>query len=90
MGNVSVTLNQLKKIKDVQDDKDMASYKEIKNFIQEKHGCKVKSGWIAHGKEVFGVAVKRAPNRKSDVRLWPCPKKNLPLIKEAFEHFEMI
>ena len=88
--NVYVTLNQLKKIKDVQDDKDMASYKEIKNFIQEKHGCKVKSGWIAHGKEVFGVAVKRAPNRKSDVRLWPCPKKNLPLIKEAFEHFEMI
>ena len=68
----------------------MASYKEIKKFIQEKHGCKVKSGWIAHGKEVFGVAVKRAPNRKSDVRLWPCPKKNLPLIKEAFEHFEMI
>ena len=90
MGNVSVTLNQSKKIKDVQDDKDMASYKEIKNFIQEKHGCKVKSGWIAHGKEVFGVAVKRAPNRKTDVRLWPCPEKNLPLIKEAFEHFEMI
>ena len=88
--NVYVTLNQLKKIKDVQDDKDMASYKEIKNFIQEKHGTKVKSGWIAHGKGVFGVAVKRAPNRKSDVRLWPCPKKNLPLIKEAFEHFEMI
>ena len=69
---------------------DMTSYKEIKNFIQEEHGIKIKSSWIAHGKEVFGVAVKRAPNRKSDVRLWPCPKKNLSLIKEAFEHFEMI
>ena len=68
----------------------MTTYKEIKNFILEKHGKKIKSSWIAHAKEVFGVTVKRAANRKTDVRLWPCPKKTLPLIKEAFEHFEMI
>ena len=55
---------------------DMTTYKEIKNFILEKHGKKIKSSWIAHAKEVFGVTVKRASNRKTDVRLWPCPKEN--------------
>ncbi len=68
----------------------MASYKEIKNFIQEEHGIKIKSSWIAHAKEVYGIPVKKAGNRKGKERLWPCPKKNLPLIKEAFEHFDMI
>ena len=68
---------------------DMTSYREIKKFIQEKHGRRIKSSWIAHAKEVYKIPVKGAPNRKGE-RLWPCPKKNLPLIKEAFEHFEMI
>ena len=56
----------------------------------EKHGYRVKSGWIAHAKEVYGIPVKKAGNRKGKERLWRCPKKNLPLIKEAFEHFDMI
>ena len=68
----------------------MASYREIKNYVLEKHGRRVKSGWIAHAKEVYGIPVKKAGNRKGNERLWPCPKKNLALIKEAFEHFEMI
>ena len=68
----------------------MASYQEIKNYVLEKHGYRVKSGWIAHAKEVYGIPVKKAGNRKGKERLWPCPKKNLPLIKEAFEHFDML
>ena len=68
----------------------MASYQEIKNYVLEKHGNRVKSGWIAHAKEVYGIPVKKAGNRKGNERLWPCPKKNLSLIKEAFEHFDMI
>ena len=68
----------------------MASYREIKNYVLEKHGRHVKSGWIAHAKEVYGIPVKKAGNRKENERLWPCPKKNLALIKEAFEHFDMI
>ena len=68
----------------------MASYQEIKNYVLEKHGHRVKSGWIAHAKEVYGIPVKKAGNRKGNERLWPCPKKNLPLIKEAFEHFDML
>ena len=68
----------------------MTSYQEIKNYVLEKHGRRVKSGWIAHAKEVCGIPVKNAGNRKGNERLWPCPKKNLSLIKEAFEHFDMI
>ena len=68
----------------------MASYQEIKNYVLEKHRHRVKSGWIAHAKEVYGIPVKKAGNRKGKERLWPFPKKNLPLIKEAFEHFDMI
>ena len=37
----------------------MASYREIKNYVLEKHGRRVKSGWIAHAKEVYGIPVKR-------------------------------
>ena len=43
----------------------MASYQEIKNYVLEKHGYRVKSGWIAHAKEVYKIPVKRAPNRNN-------------------------
>ena len=68
---------------------DMVSYQMIKDFVEKKHGRKIKSGWIAHAKEFYGIPIKKSSNRKGE-RRWPCPKKNLPLIKEAFEHFEMI
>ena len=44
----------------------MASYREIKNYVLEKHGRRVKSGWIAHAKEVYGIPVKKAGNRKEN------------------------
>ena len=47
----------------------MASYQEIKNYVLEKHGYRVKSGWIAHAKEVYGIPVKKAGNRKGEERL---------------------
>ena len=68
----------------------MASYKEIKDFVYEKYGFHPKSSWIAHAKEVYNIPVKKAPNRKGNERLWPCPEKRLEQIKEAFTHFEMI
>ena len=68
----------------------MASYKEIKDFVYETHGFHPKSGWIAHAKEVYNIPGKKAPNRKGNERLWPCPEKRLEQIKEAFTHFEMI
>ena len=67
----------------------MTSYLEIKEYVKKNHNKNIKSGWIAHAKEIYGIPIKQAGNRKGD-RKWPCPKKNLPLIKEAFEHFKMI
>ena len=67
----------------------MVTYQTIKDYVKEKHGINIKSSWIAHAKEEFGVKVKKADNRKGE-RKWPCPKKRLPVIKEAFEHFKMI
>ncbi len=67
----------------------MVGYQTIKDYVKEKHGINVKSGWIAHAKEVYGIPVKKAGNRKNE-RRWPCPEKNLHLIKEAFQHFDMI
>ncbi len=67
----------------------MVTYQTIKDYVKEKHGINIKSSWIAHAKEECGVKVKKADNRKGE-RKWPCPKKRLPVIKEAFEHFKMI
>ena len=47
----------------------MTSYQEIKNYVLQKHGRRVKSGWIAHAKEVYGIPVKKAGNRKGEERL---------------------
>ena len=68
----------------------MVTYQTIKDYVKEKHGINIKSSWIAHAKEIYNIPVKKAPNRKGNERLWPCPKKRLEQIKEAFTHFEMI
>ena len=68
----------------------MASNEEIRDYIEKKHGVRPKNTWIAHAKEVYGVPTKPASNRKSGERRWPCPKKRLPHIKEAFLHFKML
>ena len=52
----------------------MTSYQQIKDYIQENHGKKIKSVWIAHAKEIYGIPIKKASNRQGE-RRWPCPKK---------------
>lgn len=68
----------------------MGNYKDIQNYLKKKYGWFPKSCYIAHAKEVYGIPVKKAPNRKGETRNWPCPEKRLELIKNAFEHFKMI
>ena len=69
----------------------MATYKEIQNYIKEKHGLSVKTCWIADAKEKLGLDVKVSKNRISEnERKYPCPSAKLGLIKEAFTHFNMI
>ena len=42
----------------------MASYKEIKKNINEKYGISIETCWIAHVKEICGLNVSQAPNKK--------------------------
>ncbi|OLS33875.1 hypothetical protein BTR25_23730 [Bacillus sp. MRMR6] len=68
----------------------MATYKEIQDYIKQKHGYSVKTCWIAHMKEVFGLKPKISPNRHStDSRVHPCPLGKQDDLRQAFQHFEM-
>lgn len=69
----------------------MATYQEIQAYVKEKYGFVPKTCWIAHMKELCGIPVKNAPNRRSpDRREEPCPPEKMRYIKEAFTHFDMI
>ena len=60
------------------------TYKEIQDFIKNKHNKTVKTCWIAHAKEIYGLPLKPSP-RRNKPRVYPCPDWALPLIKEAFD-----
>jgi hypothetical protein len=69
----------------------MATYKQIQEYIKNKHGVTVKTCWIAHVKEMNNIVTRVSPNRISNKnRLYPCPKKYIADIEEAFSHFGMI
>ncbi len=69
----------------------MASYKEIKKYINEKYGISIETCWIAHVKEICGLNVSQAPNRKNPKeRVKPCPQEKEKYIKEAFRFYKMI
>ena len=68
-----------------------ATYQQIQAWIRARHGFTVKTCWIAHAKELSGVPVRRASNRReAGRREHPCPPEKLPAIREAFEHFELL
>lgn len=69
----------------------MATYKEIQNFVNEKHGVFIKTCWIAHVKDICGLNPRIANNRISySERKFPCPQDKINIIKDAFRHFKMI
>ncbi len=69
--------------------KKAATYLDIEKYIRQKYHRTVKSCWIAHAKEIYGLPVSKSPRRQGK-RMVPCPDSKLPWIKEAFKHFEMI
>lgn len=69
----------------------MATYKQIQEWIKLNHNCSVKTCWIAHAKEIYGIPVKMSPNRYDEnIRTNPRPDDKVAYIKGAFEHFGMI
>jgi len=66
-----------------------ATYEEIRNYIKKKYGSNVRTSWIAHAKEIYGIDVKRS-HQRTEKRQWPCPDEKLPWIKDAFIEFKMM
>lgn len=69
---------------------EMATYREIAEFVRSKYGKTVETCWIAHVKDLNGLKPRRAPNRKSDKRVKPCPDDKREMIEHAMRHFGMI
>ena len=62
----------------------MATYKEIQAYVEKRYGYVPETCWIAHVKELSGLPVRRAPNRKGDEREKPCPPDRVNDIRAAF------
>lgn len=68
----------------------MATYRQIQNDVKAKHDVFVHSCWIAHVKELNGMPLRTAPNRRSSERVKPCPDLVRPLIEESMQYFGML
>jgi len=68
----------------------MATYRRIQDWVKKNYGFTVKTCWIAHVKELGGLPVKRAHNRRGAIPLEPCPPEKIEPIRKALQDFEMI
>jgi len=68
----------------------MSTYKEIRVWVKSRYGFVPKTCWIAHCKELYGIPVERAYNRRGTEREVPCPLDKREAIKSAFRHFGMM
>ncbi len=68
----------------------MATYRQIQRYARTRHGFVPLTGWIAHVKELHGLPVPPAPNRRGTERRWPCPADKRAAIKAARRHFGVL
>lgn len=67
----------------------MAAYKKIQAWVKKEYGLPIRTCWIAHCKELKGLELKKAPNRRGP-RKHPCPENKREPIFAAFRYFGMI
>ncbi len=69
----------------------MATYAEIRQWVQNQYCFLPKTSWIAEVKSSCGLPVRVASNRyDSSRREEPCPPERREAIISAFRHFGMI
>jgi hypothetical protein len=68
----------------------MATYKQIQDWVKLQYGFIPKTCWIADVKHQAGLPMRKAPNRKGAERVEPCPLNKIKPIQSALRHFEMI
>jgi len=69
---------------------ELATYKQIQEYVAQKYGVAVKTCWIAEVKDSYGLTRGPAPNREGPERKHPCPLKYWGMIEDALRHFGMI
>jgi len=62
-----------------------ATDQEIQKWISRQHGFVPESAWIAHCKELFGLAASGTAPKEN-----PCPPEKVPAIKQAFRRFGLL
>lgn len=68
----------------------MSTYKNIQEWVDLHYKYIPETCWIAHVKEMCGLPLRKAHNRKGSKRLKPCPPDKVESIKEAFRFYKMI
>jgi hypothetical protein len=66
------------------------TYTEIQKWVKIRFGYIPKTCWIAQCKQLFGLPVKVAWNRREATRIVPCPLDKQHPIEKAFQHFGML
>jgi hypothetical protein len=69
---------------------EMATYAQVQGYVRRTYGFVPQTGWIAHVKELHGLPVRRASNRRGAERLSACPAGRRAAIEEALRHFGML
>lgn len=69
-----------------------ATYKEIKDYIMERHGIKVHTAYIAQVKRKYGMEMRKNYylSKSDNYAAKQCTEEKERYIKEALEHFAMI
>lgn len=69
----------------------MATYREIQDDIRSREGRAVKTCWIAHVKELNGLPLRSASNRRSaSERVYPCPPEMRLLIEASMRRLGVL
>jgi len=69
----------------------MATYQEVQDDIRNRYGRTMKTCWIAHVKELNGLAPRMSANRiSSQNRKHPCPDRWRPIIEESMRRVGML
>jgi hypothetical protein len=72
-------------------DLNMATYREIQNWIRVAGGFVPRTTWIAHVKADYGLIERAASNRfDHPTRVDPCPATRRAAIEAALRHFGMV
>src|SRR5262245_28727525 len=66
------------------------TYREIRAHVYAHHGFSPRTGWIAHVKELNGIALQQTHNRHGATRADPCPRARQVAIEEVLRHFGIL